>query len=341
MLVRICLIVCCLVGGSVLADLDSSPQQVAEIGDLHLVSGELLHDVRIGYRVAGQLNVDRSNVIVFPTWFGGTSGDLLRWKKIGPGLLADSDQYYVIAIDALGNGVSTSPSNSERQPGADFPAIAIDDMVNAAQALLTRHLGFEHVHAVLGISMGGMQTFQWVWQYPEFMEKAIPIDGSPRATSYDLLQWQIHESAIERMQQGGIANGDVMGFIGMLNLLTLWTPDYFVANVAPEALPQKVAEAAQGSAGTNAYDYLAQLRAMTSHDVYADGIAGGRPYVENIEADLMVVGVPSDHMVNPAPGKALAKSLGARYAEIDSNCGHIGSSCEAWTVNALVKTFLE
>jgi len=54
--------------------------------------------------------------------------------------------------------------------------------------LLTRHLGIEHARVVMGISMGGMQTFQWMGQYPEFMDKAIPIDGSPRMTSYDLLQ---------------------------------------------------------------------------------------------------------------------------------------------------------
>ena len=111
-----------------------SPQQFAAIGDLPLVSGEILYDVRLGYRTAGTLNADKSNVIVFPTWFTGSSEDLLRFDKIGPGKLADTDRFYVIAIDALGNGISTSPSNSERQPGADFPAIQIDDMVNAAHA---------------------------------------------------------------------------------------------------------------------------------------------------------------------------------------------------------------
>jgi homoserine acetyltransferase len=75
--------------------------------------------------------------------------------------------------------------------------------------------------------------------------------------------------------------------------------------------------------------------------VFADGAAAGRPYAESIQADVLVVGVPSDHMVNPTPGKALAKAIGARYAEIDSNCGHIGTGCEEWTVTALVNAFLD
>jgi homoserine O-acetyltransferase len=338
---RLWIIVFCLIGTPALADTADSPQQSADIGDLELVSGGALYDTRVGYRTAGTLNADKSNVIVFPTWFTGTSGDLLKWEKIGPGRLADTDRYYVIAIDALGNGVSTSPSNSKRQPAADFPAIAIDDMVNAAYALLTRHLGFEHVHAVMGISMGGMQTFQWTWQYPDYMDKAVPIDGSPRLTSYDLLQWQTHAAAIEIMQEAGVSNARIMDFLASLNLLTLWTPDYFVKNVTSEALPQFRSESSDGYAQRDANDYLAQLRAMLALDVFADGAAAGRPYAESIQADVLVVGVPSDHMVNPAPGKALANAVGARYAEIDSNCGHIGTGCEEWTVTALVNAFLD
>jgi homoserine O-acetyltransferase len=316
-----------------------SPQQLAAIGDLPLVSGEILHDVRLGYRTAGTLNADKSNVIVFPTWFTGSSEDLQRFDKIGPGKLADTDRFYVIAIDALGNGISTSPSNSERQPGADFPAIQIDDMVNAAHALLTRQLGIAHVHAVMGISMGGMQTFQWLGQYPDFMDKAVPLDGTPKQTSYDLLVWQAQEQAIELLQAKGADNAEIMGLIDSLGLLTLWTPDWFVANVPPEGLAAFRAENASGEEPMDPHDYLAQLRAMLAHDAYADFAEPAYP--EHIRAKVLVVGVPADHLVNPAPGKALAEAVGARYAEIQSNCGHIGTSCEAWKVEAIVNAFLQ
>jgi homoserine O-acetyltransferase len=338
---RLCIVVLCLIVTPALADRADSPQQFADIGELRLVSGELLLDTRIGYRTAGTLNGGRSNVIVFPTWFTGTSGDLLLREKIGPGKLADSDRYYVIAIDSLGNGVSSSPSNSKRQPGAAFPALAIDDMVNAAHALLSRHLGIDHARAVMGISMGGMQTFQWLWQYPDFMDKAVTVDGSPRMGSYDLLQWQTHETAIELLHENGAGNAQIMRLLASLNLLTLWTPDYFVENVGQEALPRFLGEFSEGYARMDAYDYLVQLRAMIAHDVFADGAAAGRPYAESIRASLLVVGVASDQMVNPAAGKALAEQVGARYARIDSNCGHLGSSCEGSTVAALVNAFLE
>lgn len=338
MAARIWLVLFCLLSLPALAD---SPQQFAAIGDLQLVSGQTLHDVRLGYRTAGTLNADRSNVIVFPTWFTGSSGDLLQNDKIGPGKLADTDRYYVIAVDALGNGISTSPSNSERQPGANFPPIQIDDMVNAAHALVTRHLGIGHVHAVMGISMGGMQTFQWLGQYPDFMDKAVPLDGTPQQTAYDLLVWQAHEQAIELLQAKGASTAEIMGLLDSLGLLTLWTPDWFVANVPPERLAAFRAENASGEEPMHPYDYLAQLRAMIAHDAYADFATAEGGYPGRIAAGVLVVGVPGDHLVNPAPGKALAQAIGARYAEIQSNCGHIGTSCEAWKVQAMVNAFLQ
>ena len=317
-----------------------APQQFAEIGDLPLVSGETLLDVRVGYRTVGTLNEERSNVVVFPTWYGGTTTDLVRWEKIGPGKLADSERWFVVAVDSLGNGVSTSPSNSARQPGESFPEIAIDDMVNATHALLTRHLGIRRAHAVMGISMGGMQTFQWIGQYPEFMSKAVPVDGSPRATSYDLAQWQVHADAIRLLREGGIDDARIVEYLNSLGLLTLWTPAYFLRTVPVEEWPEFRARNVTGTAGKHPLDYLAQLRAMMSHDAYADFDEADAGYVDRIRASMLVVGVPSDHMVNPVPGKDLAAAVGARYAEIESDCGHIGSSCEGWKVEALVKTFL-
>ena len=65
-------------------------QQFAAIGDLELESGQVLRDVRVGYVAAGELNADKSNVILFPTWFTGTARNLLDFEVIGPGKLADT-----------------------------------------------------------------------------------------------------------------------------------------------------------------------------------------------------------------------------------------------------------
>ena len=332
------IIILCLVATGALAD---SPQQMASIGDLLLESGETLRNCEVGYRTAGTLNADKSNVIIFLTWFTGTSGDLLKYELIGPGKLADTDRYFVIAIDALGNGVSSSPSTSIRQPGAQFPDISIDDMVNSQYILLTNHLGINHVLAVTGISMGGMQAFQWIGQHPKFMDKAVPIEGSPRMTSYDLLQWQTHETAIQMMQEANISNRKISEFLASANLLTLWTPGYFVENISPEAFPEYLAGAVQDYAQLDVNNYLSQLRAMMDHNVYIADVTDERPYAQKVESEVLVIGSTSDHMVNPIPGQILSKSIGAEYTAIENNCGHMGSTCEAGEVAEIVRRFLK
>lgn len=323
------------VWGSSLAD----GQQMASIGRLILSSGKALEDCRVGYRTYGQMNADRSNIIVMPTWFTGTTADLERYLLVGPGRLADSDRYYVITVDALGNGVSSSPSNSEITKD-NFPTVSIEDMVESQHRLLTEVLDVPHVNTVMGVSMGGMQTFQWLGAYPEFMDHAVPIDGSPKMTSYDLLQWQSHRSIIRTLQNAGSSNGDIMELLSVINQLTLWTPAYFVENVSPEALPEFLRSSGEGYSSFDADDYVLQLDAMIGQDVAGPTEADRLRYIESVVAKVLIIGVPGDHMVNPEPGKMMAALIAADYFEIDSNCGHMGSTCEADRVARRVHQFL-
>ncbi len=317
------------------------PLQFANIGDLRLLSGEILYDTSVGYRTSGQLNADLSNVIVFPTWFTGTTAGLYSGGLIGPELLADTDKYFVIAIDALGNGVSSSPSNHKEQGGGDFPAISIADMVLAQHILLTKHLGVDHATAVMGESMGGMQVFQWMGQFPEFMDAAIPIDGYPHPTSYDLLQWTTHEAAIVRLQNLGATDKDISDFLARLNLLTLWTPSYFVRTVEPADIDEYIAAEQKRYTRIDAYNYLSQLRAMIHQNAFAKQGNSAESYATGVSAKTLVIGVPSDQMVNPTPAKLLAIDMDAKYVSIDSDCGHMGTTCEAATVAEIVNQFLD
>src|ERR1700747_3100682 len=174
---------------------EEGAQQFAELGDLKLQSGGVIQDFRLGYRTLGKLNGQKSNAILWPSWLGGKSADLLQF--VGPGKVVDTTSYFVVLVDAIGNGVSTSPSNSKKQPLMNFPLFSIRDMVEAEHRFATEVLHLSRFHAVMGISMGGMQTFEWIVAYPEFMELAIPMFGSPQSTSFDKLLWTAEIDAIQ------------------------------------------------------------------------------------------------------------------------------------------------
>src|SRR6266536_1259389 len=162
---------CALLGAANIA-LAHGPGQPAhqrfEEGDLKLESGEVIKDFSISYVTHGKLNEKKSNAILMTSSIAGNHHriDFL----IGPGKALDTDKYFIIATDAIGNGLSTSPSNSKSQPRMKFPRFAMRDMVQSQYKLLKDKLGIDHVVTVIGPSMGGMQALQWGVSYPEFME---------------------------------------------------------------------------------------------------------------------------------------------------------------------------
>src|SRR3954447_21532676 len=123
------------------------PHQLYQIGDFKLENGEVIKDFSISYVTHGKLNEKKSNAVLMVTAISGNHHriDFL----IGPGKAIDTDRFFVVATDAIGNGLTTSPSNSKTQHGPAFPNFAIRDMVQS-QKLLLDHLGIQHVVAVAG-----------------------------------------------------------------------------------------------------------------------------------------------------------------------------------------------
>jgi homoserine O-acetyltransferase/O-succinyltransferase len=142
-------------------------------GNLPLESGQVIKDFSISYETHGTLNATKSNAILMVTAIGGNHHRLDY--LIGPGKALDTDKYFIITTDAIGNGLTTSPSNSVAQPGMSFPHFLIRDMVNSEYRLVTGKFGITHLFAVVGASMGGMQTLQWGVSHPDMMDALVPI----------------------------------------------------------------------------------------------------------------------------------------------------------------------
>lgn len=331
-------VICVICGFSTFA---FAQQQFANIGDLKLQDGAVIRDCRIGYRTFGQLNADKSNVVVLPTWAGGTTEQLQ--SNVGPGKLVDSTTYFVILIDALSNGVSSSPSNSRLQPRMKFPRFTLRDTVESQHQLLTKVLKIDHVKAIVGISMGGMQTFQWTVSYPDFMDKAVPIVGSPRLAPYDLVLWQAQIEALMRDRDwngGDYTANPARALDFAFGELLLTTPTDYNRRKTREQTLADLDKARRDAKRFDANDKIRQDQAMMALDVSRDFGGSLEHAAKVVKAKIFVVVAKFDHVVTPGPATQFASLLGAKLLELESDCGHLATSCEAAKLNQAVADFL-
>lgn len=153
-------------------------------GDIVLQSGEVLHDAHLAYVVHGTLSPRGDNLIVFPTCYAGKHEDN-EWL-IGPGKPLNTDRWCVVVPDMLGNGLSSSPSNSAPpQAGPDFPHITIADNIALQHRLVVEHLGATRIPLVVGFSMGAQQAYQWAVSYPDLVERIVALCGSARTAPHN------------------------------------------------------------------------------------------------------------------------------------------------------------
>ena len=317
--------------------------QFASLGDFQLENGQAIRDCKIGYRTFGTLNANKSNAILFPTWFTGKTSNLAA-GLIGPGNLADPVKYFVIAVDAIGDGVSSAPSNSKEQPRMQFPKFTIRDMVNSQRRLVVEVLHIAHLKAVMGISMGGMQTFEWVVDYPDLMDKAIPIVGSPRLTSFDELLWETELHAIESDRDwngGNYTSPPPLKALADIHNLALTTPAHRVHETSRSQFEPFLAQVEKnGPDRFDANDWYRQLQAMLSLDVAARFGGSLESAVGRVKAQLLVISALQDHMVNPIPALAFAKLAHGRVLELTGDCGHLATNCEKDAIVRAAAKFL-
>jgi homoserine O-acetyltransferase/O-succinyltransferase len=151
-----------------------------ELGNLVLESGETLRGAKLAYRTFGTLNAAKSNAILVTTWFSGT-GKVMQDVYVGAGHALDPARYFIVIVDQLGSGVSSSPQNTHApQAMAKFPKLTIGDDVRAQHRLLTALFGIDRLTLVVGGSMGGQQVYEWAVAHPQMVERAAPIASTAR-----------------------------------------------------------------------------------------------------------------------------------------------------------------
>ncbi len=211
--------------------------QLKSIGDLVLEEGGVIRNCELAYRTFGSLSANRDNVILMTTWYSGTS-KILEDAYVGEGRALDPSKYFIIIINQIGNGLSTSPHNTLPPfNGPRFPTVRIADDVRAQHTLLTEHFGINSLELVVGGSMGAQQTYEWAARYPDMVKRAAPIAGTAKTTPHNKL---FSETVIDAIKSdpawnGGWYNHSDQVHLGLRRHAKLWAAMGF----STEVLKQK------------------------------------------------------------------------------------------------------
>lgn len=160
--------------------------EIFECGDLPLLNGGILRDAKLAYQTYGTLSETGDNVVVMPTFYTGTHAR--NEGFFGAGRALDPARHFIVSINLFGNGLSSSPSNTDGpQGGGNFPLVTFHDNIAAQHRLLTERLGVREIALVLGWSMAGCQSYQWAVQYPDMVKAILPFCASARTSPHNFV----------------------------------------------------------------------------------------------------------------------------------------------------------
>lgn len=359
-------------------------RQFAPIPTLRLENGKELVGARIAYETWGELNDDKSNAVLILHALTGDSHVVGKASKqhptegwwngiVGPGLAIDTNKWFVVAPNMLGGCQgSTGPSSLNAKGieyGPDFPYLTIRDQVNS-QKLFSEVIAIEKWHAIIGGSMGGMQSLEWAIKYPHALSRLAVIAAPPISTADQIALNSVQVEAI--MTDPAFKDGhyyDAKAGFGPHRGLALARRMALLNYRSPNELNERFERTWQsgvsplgkggrfavesyldfhGNKFTRRFDansYITLVEAMNSHDITRnrEGLSAA---LEKITATTLVAGITTDRLF-PIEGQEKiaagikAPLIGGGLQVIDSGYGHDGFLIEREVVGPLLTELLE
>jgi len=337
------------------------------IGGIDLERGGSLPSVRVGYETFGTLNAARDNaVLVLHALTGdshltgppGPGHPTAGWWSglIGPEKAVDTEQWFVVAPNMLGGCQGTTGPASHAPDGMEwgprFPFVTIRDQVEV-QAAFSDAIGIDTWAAVLGGSMGGMQSLEWAISHPDRVQR-VAVLAAPAVSNADqiaLNSVQLEAVRIDPLFADGYyyeaADGEGpyrgLALARRMALLNYRSPtelnDRFErswqSGLSPLGGGGRYAVESyldfHGNKFTRRFDansYITLVEAMNSHDVGRDrgGVAAA---LARVTAKTLVLGITSDRLFPVADQHVIARHLPSTIDDgaavvIESDFGHDG-----------------
>ena len=313
--------------------------------DFEFENGSVLPELRVAYETQGKLNAGRDNAILL---VHGTMGDRHAFDStIGPGKTFDTEKNFVITVDAIGGGDSSSPKDGL---GQDFPRYTIRDMMAAQHALVSRGLELSTLRAVGGSSMGSFVSLEWGIHHPEMVRSLILLLPSPKAEANFQLIIDLMTSVIAldpEWQGGRYSHNPVEGLrlAGMLCYPWLVSAPY-LDRVPAKRLAKEVEEIARSFGNWDANSLVLRYAASRAHDVSAPFGGDMTTALAQITAPTLILPSASDRLLGlDGAGRIRDGVKQASYAEIPSDLGHraarpAGGTPEGDFIDRQIRAFL-
>ena len=349
---------------------------------LRLKCGKPLAPVDVAYETYGQLNETKNNVILICHALSGNahvagynSADDTKpgwWDiMVGPGKPIDTSKYFVVCSNFLGGcSGTTGPSSVDpatgKPYGLQFPIITIEDTVRVQKLLLDK-LGIEHLLAVIGGSMGGMQVLQWAISYPDFVDAAVCIAATTRLNAQSIAFDAVGRNAI--LADSNFDGGQYHGHDEPNRGLAIARMIGHITYLSEESMRDKFGRQLQenrdynyefnsefsvetyldyqGQAFIERYDancYLYLTKAMDYFDLTRE-YGSLQQAFSNTTCRFLIVSFSSDWLFPPEQSEEVVQALGAEgkdvtYCNIQSSYGHDAFLLEAEKLGRLMNGFL-
>ncbi len=326
---------------------------------LYLECGEVLNGWKIAFHTFGRLNDQKDNVIWVCHALTANS-DVFEWwpGMVGPGLLMDTNRYFVICANILGSCYgSTGPLSVNPETGNiwlhRFPLITVRDQVKTLQAL-KNFLGITKIQLGIGGSLGGQQVLEWAIAEPDLFEFIAPIATNARASA-----WGIGFSESQRMAlladpgywgdhpDGGHAGLAAARSIALLSYRNQHTYNSTQTDPDEDKLTGFKVTSYQQYQGEklkrrfNAWSYFTITRMLDSHNV-GRGRGGVSKALKSIQAKALVIAISSDLLFPREEQQYLAREIKhSEYFEVDSFYGHDGFLIEVDAIFRILKQHLQ
>ncbi|HMS76289.1 alpha/beta fold hydrolase [Gordonia sp. (in: high G+C Gram-positive bacteria)] len=314
--------------------------ELISVGELQLEEGGTIPDCRLAVATFGTLNEARDNAILIPTWFSGTH-QVWRDVYIGTDHALNPDKYFIICVDQIGSGLSTSPHNADG-PNASiamskFPDIRIGDNVVAQERLLREHFGIDKLALVVGGSMGAQQTYEWAVRFPDKVLRAAPIAGTAQNTPDDYLIAEVIREQImsDPAWKGGEYSSNDEVVDGLTRMSHIWA----IKGFSTEFWKQEVWRALDFESkeaflagflepyftAMDPNDLLTQAWAWQRGDVARHTGGDLAAALSRITAKVFVLPIDLDQLFPPADCEAEARLIpNAEFRIVNDVLGHLG-----------------